>query len=629
MKNILLALLFVFQFSWGQAPINFDKEDYYFLQKSENLKIELIKGELKIENNVLEKAKYNSGNMIYFANENIHFDNFIEISDINAYTETTSDIIKVDHFETKDQFGGSVFFSDQQSINFIFPAVGKDAITSLSYKEIIKDPHFLGTFRFGTYVPTKEATYSIEVPKGVELGFKTFNLNSIGVSFEEIKNKKTTTYKWKASNIPQYRKTENSLSILNYLPHIIVYIKSYKSKGKKKKVLNDAADLYNWYSSLTSQIKNSDLSEVYKLSQELVKGVSTEKEKAKKIFNWVQNNINYIAFEDGLGGFIPRDAGGVFTKKYGDCKDMANLLHVMLNYVGIKAYHTWIGTRERPYSYSEVPTPIVDNHMITTIKIDNDFIFLDATDSYVPFGMPSSFIQGKEALIGLNENKFEIVKVPVQQKENNNTLVETTVFLQGDIIKATSKRKLDGYEKVDFIYDVKYKKDEKSDEEYLNDKFEIGNNKTTYSNINLGELTNTSQAISIDYDVEIHNYIKTIGSKIFINLNLEKPLGKDIIDLEHEHFGKEIAHKFKRDYITTFQIPSGYKLKSVPDNISNELEPYGFSFKYLQKNDQLIVHLNVYMNILEIANEDFDDYNLFIKKLLKVYRKNITLEKID
>ena len=127
------------------------------------------------------------------------------------------------------------------------------------------------------------------------------------------------------------------------------------------------------------------------------------------IFNWVQDNIRYIAFEDGLGGFIPRDAASVCNKRYGDCKDMANLLFEMLNHAGIEAYRAWIGTRNRPYKYKEVPTPMVDNHMITAVIIDGETIFLDATDSYVPFGLPSAFTQTKEALLGIDENSYNIV----------------------------------------------------------------------------------------------------------------------------------------------------------------------------------------------------------------------------
>lgn len=630
MKKILFLLVFINQITLAQQGIDFASEDFYFLNRSQHLKISMSNDTFNIVNSVSEEAKYNTGNKLFFANEFIHFDSFTEIKDIEAFTQIPSNNskIKVEHFETKDEFGGGVFFSDQQTINFVFPAVSKDAITTLKYKENIKDPHFLGSFRFGTYVPTKEAFYTVEVPSNVELGYKTFNLENIDISFEKKENKETTVYTWKANNIGDFRKQENSLSVLKYIPHIIVYIKNYEIENVKKPVLNDVKDLYTWYTSLINQIDKSDHTEIFSIATDLVKNLNSDKEKAKAIFNWVQSNITYVAFEDGLGGFVPRDASSVCSKRYGDCKDMANLLYEMLNHVGIEAYHTWIGTRDRPYSYYEVPTPIVDNHMITAAIIDGETIFLDATDSYVPYGMPSAFTQSKEALIGISPDDFKIIKVPVQPKEKNISLVKTTITLDDNVIHASEKRTLTGYEMVDFVRDAKYKKDEKSDEEYLNTKFKIGNNKTTYKNIEFGELSTLNDEYSITYDLEINNYAKKIGSKVFLNLNLEKPLSTDLLLVENQRFGKKVNHQFIKRYETTFIIPDGYKISSVPKNISNKLENYGFSFEFTQKGNSLQAHKEIYINTLAIENEQYDDYNLFIKSLIKAYKKSIILEKI-
>jgi hypothetical protein len=630
MKKILFLLVFINQITLAQQGIDFASEDFYFLNRSQHLKISMNNDTFNIVNSVSEEAKYNTGNKLFFANEFIHFDSFTEIKDIEAFTQIPSNNskIKVEHFETKDEFGGGIFFSDQQTINFVFPAVSKDAITTLKYKENIKDPHFLGSFRFGTYVPTKEAFYTVEVPSNVELGYKTFNLENIDISFEKKENKETTVYTWKANNIGDFRKQENSLSVLKYIPHIIVYIKNYEIENVKKPVLNDVKDLYTWYTSLINQIDKSDHTEIFSIATDLVKNLNSDKEKAKAIFNWVQSNITYVAFEDGLGGFIPRDASSVCSKRYGDCKDMANLLYEMLNHVGIEAYHTWIGTRDRPYSYYEVPTPIVDNHMITAVIIDGETIFLDATDSYVPYGMPSAFTQSKEALIGISPDDFKIIKVPIQLKEKNISLVKTTITLDDNVIHASEKRTLTGYEMVDFVRDAKYKKDEKSDEEYLNTKFKIGNNKTTYKNIEFGELSTLNDEYSITYDLEINNYAKKIGSKVYLNLNLEKPLSTDLLLVENQRFGKKVNHQFIKKYETTFIIPVGYKISSVPKNVSNKLENYGFSFEFTQKGNSLQAHKEIYINTLAIENEQYDDYNLFIKSLLKAYKKSIILEKI-
>ena len=49
--------------------------------------------------------------------------------------------------------------------------------------------------------------------------------------------------------------------------------------------------------------------------------------------------------------------------------------------------------------------------MIATYISGDKIIYLDATDENVPFGLPSNFIQGKEALIAQNKS-YKLATVP-------------------------------------------------------------------------------------------------------------------------------------------------------------------------------------------------------------------------
>ena len=104
-------------------------------------------------------------------------------------------------------------------------------------------------------------------------------------------------------------------------------------------------------------------------------------------------------------------------------------------------------------------------------------------------------------------------------------------------------------------------------------------------------------------------------------------MSKDIILIENEKFGREIKHKLVREYRTTLNIPEGYEIKYLPKDASNELEGYGFRFNYKQEGNKIILNQRIYINIIALQNDDFEDYNTFIKSLLKEYKKSISLEK--
>ena len=627
MMKALIVLICLPFFVFAQ---DFSNEDYIYLKRHENIKIDLSDHKFDISKQVSEQAEYLTSKKLYFANEVMPFDSFTSIENIDAYTylPKADKKVNVDYIETKREFDNGVFYSDQEAKYFTFPAVTEGAITNLNYTEVIKDPHFLGMFRFGSYVPTKSVQLSIEFPKNVNIGYVEFNTDNIGLDFKKEELKDSNKYIWTVDNLKGFEGEEDSESSLYYVPHIIVYIKSYEENGKIHNVLSDTKDLYSWYASLVDQIDNTNLDQVYTIADNITKSLKTKREKAEAIFNWVQDNINYVAFEDGLGGFIPRSAASVCSKRYGDCKDMANLLYEMLNHVGVTSYRTWIGTRDRHYSYLEVPTPMVDNHMINTAVIENDTIFLDATDSFVPFGMPSAFTQTKEALIGIDDSTYKIIKVPAQKPEQSVSTITSHMTLDNGTLKVAEQRDMTGYDKVDFITDYLYKKEDRTDEEFLNTTLALGNNKTKYTNFSKQNFDNKNTPLVLNYNLNIENYTKTIGDKSYINMNIDRTLSQSNLDLKDRKYSKKIDYKFKKEFTSTLTVPKGYKINYVPEALNFDNPNYGYSISYTTNGNEIIQHKSIYINTLSIQNDEFESWNEFIKSLIKAYKKSIIIEKL-
>jgi len=627
MKNILIFALLFPLISLSQ---NFSGEDFIYLKRHEHIDIKVNNGNFNITKSFSEQGKFLTAKKLYFANESIGYDSFTAIEDIKAFTYLPEENkkIEVDYIETKRAFDNGIFYSDQESKNFTFPAVKAGAEIHLEYKEIVKDPRFLGLFRFGTFVPTESTKLSIEFPKNVSIGYIDFNTQDYPIDFKEEIKGNNKTYTWSVNNMKGFQGEAQSESVLYYLPHIILYIKNYEDKGKTNNVLNDVSDLYQWYSTLVDSIDENNLEKVHTIAEDITKSLSTKQEKAEAIFNWVQNNITYVAFEDGLGGFIPRSASSVCDKRYGDCKDMANLLYEMLNHIGIESYRTWIGTRDRPYSYWEVPTPMVDNHMITAVIIENDTIFLDATDSYVPYGMPSAFTQTKEALLGIDKDSFKVIKVPVQDMDKSVSEVNSIITIENNLVKVDETRFLTGYEKVEFISDYTYKKGDKTEEEYLNITLAHGNNKTNYINITKDNFDNKNTPLVLKYNLNIDSYAKSVANKTFINLDIDRTLSQSKIDIEDRKFSKKIDHKFKKKFVTTFKIPEGYKAGDIPEELTYDNEKFGFKISYSKEGNIITQHKLIYVNTLSVDNSEFETWNDFIQSLTRAYKKSITIERI-
>ncbi len=104
--------------------------------------------------------------------------------------------------------------------------------------------------------------------------------------------------------------------------------------------MGDVDHLYAYFSDFIKNVNKTEEATIVEIAAEVAKGDKTEKEKAAHIYQWVQSNIHYVAFEDSLEGYIPRQAAVVMKRKFGDCKDMASVLVALCRQAGLKAYFT-------------------------------------------------------------------------------------------------------------------------------------------------------------------------------------------------------------------------------------------------------------------------------------------------
>ena len=590
-------------------------------------------GKLSVSDNAVEETAYLNSNDLHFSSDAIYYTSFSTISNIEAYTLSPTGKggrtkkMEVSKFDTKDVMGGSVFYDDRKKIAFTFPGVVDGAVTHLEYTETFNDAHMLDAFHFTNRFPIEYGELKVTFPSTVKIAYTLLGEDTSKIKFTTTHSGGNTTYTWSASDQPSIVFEANAPHYYYFEPHVIVRIASYESDKKSIPFLSDTKDLYTWYRSLIKDINKTDEVELRAVVDKITAGLD-DRGKAKAIYQWVQNNINYIAFEDGMGGLVPRDAANVCNKKYGDCKDMANLLKEMLTYAKLDASLAWIGTRHIPYTYEQVPTPMVDNHMICAVRLDGKTVFLDATGKYIPFGLPSPFTQGKEALVGISKDEYKIVKVPVVDKELNVKYDSTAVTIDNRDLKGNGHTHLSGFQKLDFDY-LYYGGTFKDEGEFLNAYLKKGSNKFQIGKEHeLKGLTDPDKETDIEYSYTIPDYVKVSGSKMFVNLNLDKPLKDEALDLDKRHHAREFEQKFISRNKVMLDLPEGYSVEYLPPAASFDGKDYGFNCTYKKDGNKIILDKQVYINTLFVEKASFKDWNDYIAKLNGAFKETVVLTKI-
>lgn len=436
----------------------YPNSQYIRLNQESILNIDFKDGKFQINEEVIEEDLYLDERAKFNAKQELNYSTFIELNEIEAstYSIVNNDYqeIKVTDFREKDELDDS-FYDDIKTVNFIYPRLGTGSKTKLRYIETIKNPRFLNAFYFGNFYPIKNNKITIVASKNVSLRFQEFNMEGIPVVFTQKETRKNNIYTWEMQDMEDFKYEDNAPNYKSILPHIIPIIESFQMDGETIKIGDDISSLYDWYYGLTKNLNKANASDdLINIVENLIKDKKNELEKVRAIYYWVQENIKYIAFEYALGGFVPREANEVFQKKYGDCKDNTSLLFKMLEIAGIKGHLAWIGTRSIPYSYSDVPTPSVDNHMVLYYEYEGKPYFLDATGRFIPMELPTSFIQGKEALVSYGKDSFEIKEVPIIDPDKSVFKDYSTIYLDGNGLKGSSNAAISGYIKINLLYEI-------------------------------------------------------------------------------------------------------------------------------------------------------------------------------
>jgi hypothetical protein len=404
---------------------------------------------------------------------------------------------------------------------------------------------------------------------------------------------------------------------------VIFCIEKYKDKaGNVVPYLSNLDDLYRFSYHFIKTVNTSISPEIKRVTDSLTANAKTQEEKARNIYSWVQHNIKYVAFEDGFGGFVPREAGLICTRRFGDCKDMASILTEMTKAAGITSYFTWIGTRDLPYSFTSIPLPSVSNHMICTILLNGQFIFLDGTDPTCAFGTPSEGIQGKEAMISINEKEYKILNVPIIDKKQNTLVDSTWLELTPTGIKGKIKQDMHGYFAMNTYGKLMYW-DKKDLRDHIKNEFVRGSNKFQLDTFFVARKP-TTEEISWSGNFSLPDYAKKIGNEYYLNLNLFKFFENRRIDFPQRKIPIEQNFKYTKKYVTLLKLPDGYKVTYLPEGKTYHNNVWGFDIKYEQKGNLVTFTQEFDNNNLLLTSEQFESWNKVLDNLFPAYKETLS-----
>ena len=486
-----------------------------------------------------------------------------------------------------------------------------------------------GIFFLDKWIPQSSNTVSvqqsrliIETPTDYQLRYKQFNYAGKPTI---VNDGKKITYTWEVKNLKAFNHEDFSpqfeeLTTAVYLAPVRFKIDGYEGMmdtwqnlGKFVAQLNNGRDV------LPVNIKQ----DVHQLTDKL----SSTKDKAFAIYDYLQKNTRYISVQLGIGSWQPFDANYVAAKKYGDCKALSNYMVSLLKEAGIKGYYVLVNADDEDLHglWEDFPSPYF-NHAIVCVPDVKDTLWFECTNQTTAAGYMGAHAGNRKALM-IADDGGHVVNTPVYLPEDNKQIRTVTANIDSaGNLTASLITEYTGIQQ-DIPHALIHEVNKDFRDKYLND--ELGLPTYKINTTNYSEKKQLIPEVKEELQIQAPSYASVSGKRFFVKPNLFNKLNHKYDAAEARNFKIEYPYSFHDIDSIEINIPEGYSPESLPRDLSlnSKFGSYQISFK--AKGNKINVVRDYTRSAGQFPASDYADFAKFCNDIYKADRGQIVLIKTN
>lgn len=452
----------------------------------------------------------------------------------------------------------------------------------MEYKSAFFLPRFRPVFTYG--MALEEAVLKVKDSQEERTKFKIRNYPE-GVA-KELSN---GAYEIRIKNVAAVKAETMAPPILQLVP----WIELVPAKFDMDRTAGGFTTWENfgaWIAQLGNQ-KNELSQETVNEIKTLVAGAESSEEKARRIYQYLQDNTRYVSIQLGIGGFKPFSAGKVDKWGYGDCKALSNYMVTMLDEVGVEAYYTLI--------YSGIDNQLTSrdfpannfNHVIVCLPIAEDTIWMECTNQILPFNYLGSSTSNRYALL-IKGQQSQLIRTP--QTTAAESIQDTQISLKVEedgTLKMDLVRKASG----EFLGLYSYLAEASADdtEEWLQREF--GKTHTLFSGI---DFSLESQHGQLSVHIVQPQAARMTGKYLFVPRSFENEAEgiNPIQDPEHRKLPIYIHSPQTLRYRWNVIPPEGFEVSRIPKDVRIENKFGKLIQTCVLQEDSLVAKVELILN---------------------------------
>jgi len=433
-----------------------------------------------------------------------------------------------------------------------------------------------------------------------------------GVTYAQEQKDGRNVYHWTAKNVakvipepgmPGWAEVASTLHVSTY--------KTWDQVGR-----------YYWGLVRDQLTPNEDLR---KAVEEALQGVDRKDERAvvSAIYGFVVSHTRYVALEFGIHGYKPYRVGQILSRRFGDCKDKASLIHAMLKIAGVDSRLVLLRMRNLGSLGEEPASLAAFNHAIAYVpSLD---LFLDGTAEFHGAKELPGADRTANVLVVEPDGNSRFLTTPEALADQNLTSQEVEVALRPDGSAAlTGKTLAVGQGAPEYRRTYQAVATRKATFEQMWGQTFPG---LTVQEVTLSDPGKLEQDVTMTYRMQAPRYAEVLpgGGLRFHPFGSGRAYTEAFAPLTERRFDLVMQSPWSSRISYRYTLPPGYSVRELPPAV-NEQTPFGrLRMTFTRDGDALRCEGELAFTVSRVKATDYPAFRAFLGRLDQAFARKVEL----
>ncbi len=505
---------------------------------------------------------------------------------------------------------------------FTLPGVKVGSVIEYSY---IVSSDFITSFpnwKFQYSIPVRHSEYIAAIPDFFQM--ERYMQGYLSLTNYTTKDRSQQGYTekihtWMMTDAPAFKEEPFMTSEADYVSKINFALAYIKFPGQQ------VQEIMGTWEKLAKNLLESEYfgkvitgsNYLKKQTEELLAGKTDNMEKIETIHSYVKNTIEW----DGYKDYTAESPKTILERKKGTSGDINLLMASMLEKAGFEVDMVLLSTRDHGFIRKQYPMSRQLNYVICRLLVNDKFIFLDATEKYIPVDfLPVRCLNG-EGLLVSNKNTGWISLAP--KAKAKSTISADLTLTDAAELNGTITYQKDGYDALSARKQLL----SKGQDTYVKD---FSQRKSwAIENSSFENVDTYDKAIREIHTISLAEHATSGGDVLYINPFIESQLVENPFKSEKREYPVDYGSPQDKTYMCKITVPDGYSIDELPQ--SKVLALPGNAARFLYNVSQLGNTINItssfQINKAMFVQDEYVNLREFYSQVIAKHAEQIILKK--